>query len=175
MIAKPFDYNELKIVSYPDPRLKVKAEAIEAITPEIIGLANRMVELMVESSGVGLAAPQVGVSLRLIVISLSGKKEDAEVLVNPNVTNLNGWSEMEEGCLSIPGVRATVKRAAACTVEAMDLEGNQFMMDAVELLATILQHETDHLNGILFIDRLNPITKMGCRKAIKCLEEEWKQ
>jgi len=132
-----------------------------------------MIDLMIESSGIGLAAPQVGISLRLIVMSFTGKAQDAEILLNPEINNLHGWSEMEEGCLSIPDVRAKVRRPAACTVNALDIDGNSFRIDAVELAATVIQHETDHLNGILFIDRLNTIARMACRRGLKQLESDY--
>ena len=167
------DIDTLKIVHYPDPVLAEDAKEISEVNDQIVALAHKMVDLMVESDGVGLAAPQVGVSLRLIVISPTGLKEDAEILVNPVLTNLIGNIDGEEGCLSVPGIRAKVRRAESCTVTAQDLEGNSFTVDAAELPAIILQHETDHLDGILFIDRLNAISKMACRRGIKLLEKEY--
>ena len=167
------DIDNLKIIHYPNPILAEEAKEIPEVNDQIVRLADKMVDLMVESDGVGLAAPQVGVSLRLIVVSPTGLKEDAEILVNPVLTNLVGNCEGEEGCLSVPGVRAKVRRAESCTVTAQDLEGNSFTVDATELPAIILQHETDHLDGILFIDRLNAISKMACRRGIKQLEKEY--
>ena len=166
--------DKLRIVTYPAPILAMVAESVREITPEIMGLAERMADLMVNSEGIGLAAPQVGVSLRVIVVSVTGKREDVEVFINPELTNFNGSSEMEEGCLSIPGVRAKVRRAAACTMRALDIEGDEIIIDAVNLTATVFQHETDHLNGILFIERLNTISRMACRRGIKQLEEDYK-
>ena len=167
------DIDNLTIIHYPNPTLALDAEEVPEVNDQIVQLARRMVDLMVESDGVGLAAPQVGVSLRLIVVSPTGTKEDAEVFVNPVLTNLIGSCEGEEGCLSVPGVRARVRRAESCTATAQDLDGNSFTIDAAELPAIILQHETDHLDGILFIDRLNAFSKMACRRAIKQLEKEY--
>ncbi len=169
------DIDSLEIIHYPNPILAQEAKEITEVNEEIVRLADKMVELMVESDGVGLAAPQVGVSLRLIVISPTGTREDAEVLVNPVLTNLIGNCEGEEGCLSVPGIRAKVRRAESCTVTAQDLEGNSFTVDAIDLPAIILQHETDHLDGILFIDRLTTFSKMACRRGIKQLEKEYEE
>jgi len=157
--------DKLRIVTYPAPILAMVAESVREITPEIMGLAERMADLMVNSEGIGLAATQVGVSLRVIVVSVTGKREDVEVFINPELTNFNGSSEMEEGCLSIPGVRAKVRRAAACTMRALDIEGDEIIIDAVNLTATVFQHETDHLNTI---------SRMACRRGIKQLEEDYK-
>jgi peptide deformylase len=165
----------LQVLSYPDPRLVLPTEPIERVTDDISELARRMIDVMVESNGIGLAASQVGVQVKLIVISLTGKAQDAEVFINPRIVETSGWSEIEEGCLSLPGVRANVRRPAVCSVNAGDLEGNQFVIDATDMLATVLQHEIDHLNGILFIDRLNTISRMACRKGIKYLETEYAQ
>ena len=169
------DTSKLRILSYPDPALTEVSRGVTGINREIVNLVDRMSDLMMESSGVGLAAPQVGVPLRIIVFSLTGKSEDVEVLINPALSKFIGMSEMEEGCLSIPGVRTNVRRPEACTVEAMDIDGNEFVMDAVELGARILQHETDHLDGILFIERLNTVSRMACRKALKEMERQFEE
>ena len=166
--------DKLRIVFYPDPILSRVADSVREITPEIRGLVERMTDLMVNSEGIGLAAPQVGVSLRVIVVSVTGKREDAKAFINPELSNFSGSSEMEEGCLSIPGVRAKVRRAASCTMKTLDIDGNELVIDAVNLMATVFQHETDHLNGILFIDRLNTISRMACRRGIKQLEQDYK-
>jgi len=170
MESKPIDFKNLSIISYPDPLLRQPARPLIEVNSDIHQLAERMIDLMVSSGGIGLAAPQVGVSLRLIVISLSGKRHDAEAYINPELDNFHGASEMEEGCLSVPGVRAKVRRHAGCTVKALDLDGSEFILDAVDMTATVFQHETDHLNGVLFIDRLNTVSKMACRRGLKQLE-----
>lgn len=169
---KSLDLGGLEIRQYPDPALRQPCLPIADISDEIVALADRMIDLMIAASGIGLAAPQVAVPLRLVVISLTGKRENAEVFINPELHNLHGSSEMEEGCLSIPGIRGKVRRSAACAVEALDLDGNKFVLDAVDLAATCIQHETDHLDGTLFIDRLTAVSQIACRKAIKLLEDQ---
>lgn len=174
-MLKKLDSNNLKIVVYPDPILRKKARpvAAEDFGPELAALAQKMIELMVKHSGVGLAAPQVGLSARLIVVSVTGKPEDAEVIVNPELSNLQGESDMEEGCLSIPGVRANVRRANSLTLAGQDLQGNRFTAEVNDYAAVVLQHECDHLDGVLFIDRLNSLGKLSCRKGLKNLEREY--
>lgn len=167
------DIKKLEIIHYPNPILMEQAAPVKEIDESIIALSNRMIDMMVESDGVGLAAPQVGVSLRLIVISPTGKKEDAEVLINPELTNLTGCTDSDEGCLSLPGIRGKIRRSESCTVTAYDLDGNKFTMDATDFTAIILQHETDHLDGTLFVDRLNAIGKMAARRGLRSLEREY--
>jgi peptide deformylase len=173
MINSNPDLNQLHLRCYPDPVLRDKAQPVENVNSEIAALADLMADIMVKSSGIGLAAPQVGLPLRLIVISLTGKREDVEVLINPVLSDFQGLSEIEEGCLSVPGVRAKVRRPAACAVTALNLDGNQFVMDAVDLAATVVQHEYDHLEGTLFIDRLNAVSRLSCRKTLKQLERDF--
>jgi peptide deformylase len=175
MVLSTLELKKLRVVNYPSPILRQTARPInpEEIGSDLANLSERMIELMVKSAGIGLAANQVGLPVRLIVVSLTGKAEDAEVLVNPELTNLQGDVETEEGCLSVPGIRAKVRRANACTVNALDLEGNSFVMDTVELGAIVLQHEVDHLDGILFVDRLGTVARMACRRALKQLEDAY--
>ena len=167
------DLKKLRIRSYPDPILRLIAQPVEQFNGVLAGLADRMTDLMVKSGGIGLAAPQVGISLRVIVISLTVKPEDTQILVNPELSNFQGTAEMEEGCLSVPSIRANVPRAATCTLNAQDIEGNKYTLEADGLLATVIQHEIDHLNGILFIDRISTISRMARRKALKQLEREY--
>lgn len=169
------DIKDLRMRHYPDPVLRGKAQRVESFDPALAAIADRMVDIMLQEDGVGLAAPQVGLPIQLVVISLTGKREDVEVFVNPVLSNFQGSCEIEEGCLSVPGVRSTVKRAGVCTVEAQDLDGNGFTMDATEFAAVAVQHETDHLNGILFIDRLSTLGRIACRRGLKLLEQEYKK
>ena len=164
------DLDKLQIITYPAPILALTAQPVDKITPAIMNLTDRVVEMMVKFNGVGLAAPQVGVSLRMFVMSLTGKVQDAEVFINPELSGFHDWSEMEEGCLSIPDVRARVRRPGACKAHAIDADGNNFVIDAVDFSATVIQHETDHLNGTLFVDRLNTIARMSCKRTLKELE-----
>ncbi|MCP4710379.1 MAG: peptide deformylase [Planctomycetes bacterium] len=175
MILNDFNMGQLEIICYPDPRLRQWAKSVETINSEIEALVERMSELMIESQGIGLAATQLGVPLQVVIISLTGKRENVEVFINPQLEGLEGSSEMEEGCLSLPGLRGMVPRALSCQVTALDLEGARFCMDMVDLAATVIQHETDHLQGKLFIDRLSTISLMSCRKGLKQLEKEFNQ
>ena len=167
------EMDKLEIHTYPDPILSRSAGPITEFTDKIAALAHRMIEIMAQAGGIGLAAPQVGVSLRLIVMSPTTKPQDAQILVNPRLSNFQGAVEAEEGCLSVPDVHARVRRPATCTVDAQDLQGNSFTWDLDDMPARIAQHEIDHLDGTLFIDRLSTITRFACRKAIKQLEKQY--
>jgi peptide deformylase len=145
----------LKVRCVPDPVLRRKAKRISALDAKIQKLIDDMLETMPAASGVGLAAPQVGVSLRLVVIGLPG--EEPMVLVNPEVVKRTGEREVDEGCLSVPGYRGKVKRSEAVTVKARDREWKQCRYKGTELLGQVLEHEIDHLNGVLYIDSIeNP-------------------
>ena len=153
----------LKILSYPDPLLARKCEPVAEVTDEIRDLVKGMIPLMYEADGIGLAAPQVGRLIRLVVIDISGpeSRSDLRVFVNPKLTPIpsEGKVTYEEGCLSVPGYRANVKRFAKVHVDAQDLEGNVLDYDADGLLAICLQHECDHLDGKLFIDRISSLKR----------------
>lgn len=153
----------LKILTYPNPLLAKKSEPITEITDEIRELVNEMIPMMYDADGIGLAAPQVGKLLRLVVIDISGpeKREDLLVLINPRLTPIpeKGMVVGEEGCLSVTGYRANVKRYAKVLLEAEDLEGNPIRREADGLLAVCLQHEVDHLDGKLFIDRISRLKR----------------
>jgi len=159
----------LEILKYPHPILAEKAAPIQEITPEIRKLAADMAEAMYENQGVGLAAPQVGRSLRLVVIDLSGpeKREELLTLVNPVITAAAGEQVDDEGCLSVRDYRANVTRAATVTVKAVDLEGETFCLEADELFAVCLQHEIDHLDGVLFIDHISRLKRAMYDKRVK--------
>ena len=164
---------KLKIILYPDPILKKRAQPIEKITPEIKALAENMIDLMVQARGIGLAAPQVGASYRLFVVSLTSDAQDAQVFINPQIKDAQGLSEIEEGCLSLPGIHVKVCRPAECVITAQDLTGESFSFQAHELEASVVQHETDHLDGRLIIDRTTTLQRMACRKTIKQLELDY--
>jgi len=159
----------LEILKYPHPVLAKKAAPVTVVTPEIRELAAAMAAAMYASQGIGLAAPQVGHSLRLVVIDLSGpdKREALMTLVNPVVVDPAGEQEDEEGCLSVRDYRANVTRAATVTVKAMDLDGNPFCLEADGLLAVCLQHEIDHLDGKLFIDHISRLKRAMYDKRVK--------
>jgi peptide deformylase len=168
-------HKSLSLIYYPDPILTKAALPVEKITADTREIAAQMVDLMVSSSGIGLAGPQVGYGHRIFVTSVSGKAEDARVFINPRLSNFGGLTEMEEGCLSLPEIRVNVKRPESCHVEALDLEGKPFQMDATEMEAKVVQHENDHLDGILIIDKIGKIARIACRKAIKHLEREYEE
>ena len=145
----------LPILHYPDPRLHTVAVPVKEVTDEIRRLLDDMLETMYEAQGVGLAATQVNVHQRIVVIDVSEKHDAPLVLINPEIVASNGEPVVgEEGCLSVPGIFDKVERAPKVTVQALGRDGQSYQLDADGLLAVCIQHEIDHLNGILFIDRL---------------------
>ncbi|HDK26469.1 MAG TPA: peptide deformylase [Candidatus Atribacteria bacterium] len=142
----------LEIKVYGDPILREKSKPVEKIAPEILNLIKDMTETMYAASGVGLAAPQVGVSKRIIIVD--GGEEGVIALINPKIVDEEGEVIAEEGCLSLPGIYANVKRSSKVTVEALDLDGEHIEITKEDLIARALQHEIDHLEGVLFIDRI---------------------
>jgi len=161
------------ILVYPDPRLARQSEPIEEVTPEVRKLAEDMIETMYEGDGIGLAAPQVGECCRLITVDITGPKlrEDLRVILNPQIVAAEGEVDSEEGCLSVRELRAKVKRAEAVKVKGMDLDGNPVEIDADGILAICLQHEIDHLEGTLFIDRLSRLKRTLYDKKVKKWEK----
>ena len=148
----------LPILKYPDPVLCRKAKRVSRIDESLNRLIDDMIETMYQASGAGLAAPQVGVSLKIAVIGLPN--EDVIVLVNPEVVKKSGERVVIEGCLSVPGYRGEIKRAEKVTVKALDRNSKAFRIKADDLLAEVLEHEIDHLNGILYIDHLESTDKL---------------
>ncbi len=167
-----------KILKYGDPVLETACGPVTDFdTPELRELVEDMFETMYEANGVGLAAPQIGVSKRLTVIDCSGGEAAGEklVLINPEIISLEGQQVGEEGCLSIPGFREDVKRARKVVARAQDLQGNSFEVTGEELLARAIQHENDHLNGILFLQHLSPLKRELIKRKIRKLKRkgEW--
>lgn len=145
----------LTIRCVPDPVLRRRAKRVTALDAKIQKLIDDMLETMPAVHGVGLAAPQVGVSLRLVVIGLP--EEEPLVLVNPEIVKRSGEREVEEGCLSIPGYRGKLKRSEVVVVKARDRDWKEFRLKGTDLLGHVLEHELDHLNGVLYIDSIeNP-------------------
>jgi peptide deformylase len=157
------------ILKYPDPRLREVAKPVEEVTDEIRTLVDDMAETMYAEPGVGLAATQVGVGLRVFVIDLAGDDEpsDLRVFINPEFIEKDGIQTWEEGCLSFPGISEQIQRAEHVKVRALDREGKPFELEADGLMAVALQHENDHLDGVLMIDKLNALKKrlVGRRMA----------
>jgi len=149
----------LPILEYPDPRLKKVATPVTAFTPDLVRLVRDMAETMYAAPGVGLAATQVDVHKRVIVIDVSHAKDDLVVLVNPEIIASSGEIECEEGCLSVPGYYDRVYRAAQVTVRARNEHGEPFERTADEMLAVCVQHEMDHLVGRMFVDYLSPLKR----------------
>ena len=149
----------LTILEYPDPRLKKVAAPVTSFTPEIERLVADMAETMYAAPGVGLAATQVDVHKRVIVIDISDTKDQLRVFVNPKLVAAEGEAECEEGCLSVPGYYDKVLRAATVTVRAQDARGQPFELSADGLLAVCIQHEMDHLDGKVFVERLSPLKR----------------
>jgi len=164
---------ELQIIHYPDPRLRQVCAEISRFDERLAAVAAGMLDLMRQSDGVGLAAPQVGLMIRLFVCNHSGEGPDDQVYINPTLEELAGSEEGEEGCLCLPGVLGPVGRATSCRILAVDLTGKAIVRSGGGLLARIWQHEVDHLAGRLIIDRMSPATKIANRRAIKHLEEQF--
>jgi peptide deformylase len=160
----------LKIVKYGEPVLEQQAGPVEEFgTPELKQLVDDMFETMYSARGVGLAAPQVNLSRRLTVIDTSaGEDPNAKlVLINPEILEKDGRQVGEEGCLSIPGFREDVARAMKVRVRAQNVDGEFFEMESEELLARVMQHEIDHLNGILFLSHLSPLKRDMIKRKIR--------
>jgi peptide deformylase len=152
----------LSLRYYGDPVLRAKAAPVSTFTPELRDFVQGMFECMYREEGIGLAAPQVGEGIRVFVIDVAGDEESPRVkraFVNPVIVSKTGSVTAEEGCLSIPGLRADVKRAARVVVDAHDENGAPFRVEAEGLLARALQHEADHLDGVLFVDRLGALQR----------------
>ena len=156
----------LKVRKYGDPALRRSAAPISEVTPEVRAIIADMTETMYDEVGIGLAAPQVGISLRLIVIS-DEEGRGVQALLNPAIVDRGGEVTGEEGCLSIPGVFAPVARAAWVKVEARSVDGQPLTLNARGLRARVLQHEIDHLDGVLFIDRVDPMVRDRIKRKIK--------
>jgi peptide deformylase len=151
----------LNILEYPDKRLREKASPVQAVTPEIQQLVDDMAETMYAAPGVGLAANQVAVLLRIFVIDTAGEDDpsDLHVFINPEILSREGELVWQEGCLSFPGINESVERAEKVRVRALDRDGKTFELEADGLLGVAIQHEYDHLDGKLMIDKLGPIKK----------------
>jgi peptide deformylase len=157
----------LSVRRYGDPVLRRRARPVEAVTPELRRLIDDMVETMRAESGIGLAAPQVGASVRLMVVAEGESRREARALVNPAIVDRGGAVTAEEGCLSLPGIWAPVTRSAWVRLRAQDLDGTPLELTARGLKARVFQHELDHLDGVLFIDHLDPATRRQIKRAIK--------
>jgi len=167
------DPSVLRIVKYPDPRLREVCTPVEAVDSSVRALVEKMWQMMLDGHGVGLAAPQVGITVRLFVASPSFSGDDLRVYINPSIIDAQGTMEGDEGCLSFPGIRCNIKRNSIVTVEALDLTGQTFQETAEDLGARIIQHEYDHLEGRLLVDRMGNVAQLTHRRALKELEAQF--
>ncbi|MCT7654071.1 peptide deformylase [Oceanimonas sp. NS1] len=159
--------NVLEVLRFPDERLRTVAKPVEAFTPELQTIVDDMFETMYAEEGIGLAATQVDIHQRLIVIDVSEDREHPLVLINPEILEEHGSTGIEEGCLSVPGARALVPRAERVKVRAQDRHGETFELEADDLLAICIQHEMDHLMGKLFVDYLSPLKRQRIRQKME--------
>lgn len=157
---------QLTILHYPDPRLRKPGLAVEAVDESIRALIDDLLETMYAAPGIGLAATQVNVQKRIVVIDVSEDKQQPLILVNPTLLQQQGERESEEGCLSVPGFYETVERADWIRVSALDRQGEPFELETTGLLAVCIQHEIDHLDGKLFVDYLSTLKRERIRKKL---------
>jgi peptide deformylase len=165
------DVDRCRITRYPAAVLGKRAEPVERVDDNIRRFVGKMTEIMLKNKGVGLAAPQVGVSLRLFIISLDGTAENVRVYVNPTVTPIGELDTIEEGCLSVPGVYTKIPRYKRCEVTATALDGNEFTEQADGLYSRALQHEYDHIEGITIVNRMGQVARIAHRRQLKRLAE----
>ncbi len=159
----------LDILYYPDPQLRTSASEVRDVDGNVAKLVDDMFATMYEAPGIGLAATQVNVHQQVVVIDVSEENDTPLTFINPKIIVAEGMAEMQEGCLSIPGVYETIKRPSEVRIAALDREGNPFEMDADGLLAVCIQHEIDHLQGKLFVDYLSTLKRNRIRKKL----EKW--
>jgi peptide deformylase len=157
----------LTILEFPDERLRKKAAAVQTVDGKIKKLVDDMLETMYLAKGVGLAATQVNVHQRIVVIDVSEEKDKPLCLINPEIIAKEGIEESEEGCLSVPGFFEMVRRAERIKVKALDKEGQPFELEADELLAVCIQHELDHLEGKLFVDYISSLKRQRIKKKLE--------
>jgi peptide deformylase len=166
------DVQKCHITHYPADVLAGRARPVEKIDDGIRQLVEKMTDIMLENKGIGLAAPQAGVPLRLFIISLNGTREAVKVFINPDITPSGKFDAIEEGCLSVPGIHTKIRRYKKCSVTATDLDGNEFTEEAEGLYARALQHEFDHIEGATIVNRMGQVAKIAHRKQLKKLENQ---
>ncbi|WCG82700.1 peptide deformylase [Pectobacterium sp. A5351] len=162
----------LQVLHFPDERLRITAQPVKEVNADIQRIVDDMFDTMYEEEGIGLAATQVDIHQRIIVIDVSEERNQRLVLINPELIEKSGDTGIEEGCLSIPETRALVPRSEHVKVRALDREGKTFELEASELLAICIQHEMDHLVGKLFIDYLSPLKRQRIRQKLEKLAKQ---
>ena len=166
----------LNVLIYPEDHLKVVCDPVVNVSDETRKIIDDMFDTMYQEEGIGLAAPQVDILQRIITIDIEGDKQNQLVLINPEILASEGETGIEEGCLSIPGFRALIPRKEKVIVKALDRNGHEFTLEADGLLAICIQHEIDHLNGILFVDYLSPLKRQRIKeKLVKLKKQREKQ
>ena len=162
----------LNVLIYPDERLRTVCQPVAEINDEIRKIVDDMFETMYKEEGIGLAAPQVNIQQRIITIDLDSENSNQIVLINPEILESSGETGIEEGCLSSPGFRGLVPRKEKVTVKALNRDGNEFTLEADGLLAICIQHEIDHLNGVLFVDYLSPLKRNRIKEKLIKLQKQ---
>jgi peptide deformylase len=163
------DISKCEMTRYPAPVLRQRAAPVEEIDESIPRLVEKMTDLMIEHKGVGFAAPQAGVSLRMFIVSLSGTREHVQVYINPTLILQGELEEAEEGCLSVPGVWVKIRRYKKAIVTATGLDGRQFTEEAEGMHARCLQHEYDHIEGTMIVNRMSQTARIAHRRQLKKL------
>ncbi len=163
----------MEVVLYPDPVLKKRTEAIKNIDDEIVQLSKEMIKTMHRANGVGLAGPQVGVSKQIIIVNPTAEEGKETIYINPKILKRKGKELGEEGCLSFPGIYGSIERATWIQVAATLISGEQVTFEAEDFEARVLQHEIDHLLGILFINKIQPIEQVAIKPDLKELEQKY--
>ncbi len=161
-----------QILHYPDPRLRNVAAPVTSVDDDIRRLVEDLFETMYDAPGIGLAATQVNVHQRVLVVDVSDMRDEPVALINPEITASDGAEQTEEGCLSVPGVFETVERAESIVVTALDTDGRPFELAAQGLLAVCIQHEIDHLDGKLFVDYLSQLKRSRIRKKLEKIQKQ---
>jgi len=162
----------LDVLIYPDDNLAKVCQPVETIDAQLNTFIDNMFDTMYEHEGIGLAAPQVNVLKRVITIDIEGDKINQIVLINPEIIESSGETGIEEGCLSIPGCRALVPRKEKLTVKALNRQGQEFVLEADGLLAICIQHEIDHLNGVLFVDHISQLKRQRIKEKMLKLKKQ---
>jgi peptide deformylase len=171
MTLNDIDIPSLKLLKYPDGRLRQVCRPVEAFDDRLRALVEKMFSVMYEHNGVGLAAPQVGVGVCLFIANTAHEASGERVYVNPQLISNEGSQEDDEGCLSFPGIYCKIKRAAITVIRAQDLNGQVFEERGEGVVARAFQHETDHLQGRLLVDRMSVVAKLAHRRTLKAMEE----
>ena len=166
--------DNLEIIHWPDPRLKIVGQRIEVFDQSLKLLATRMIDLMNQSQGVGLAATQIGLDLQLFVARSPGQMDQPQVYINSELFEIGGAVSSEEGCLSVPGITTKIRRTSEVGIRAQDINGKEFEQEADKLLSRVLQHEFDHCAGMLIVDRMSRLQRIAHRRAIRELEDAYK-